>query len=182
MGLAYRTDYDLSGHARHSGEDLSVFLEEKQKKVVCHVVEPSYGIDRPFYCVLEHSYVREGKRKYLRLRKELAPIEIGVFPLLTRDGLPERAREVEGMLRARRFMTDYDEAGSIGRRYLRADEIGTPYCVTVDHRTLEDDTVTVRDRDTTKQVRVKIPELPRVLRALLSGEVSLEATGEPVEK
>jgi glycyl-tRNA synthetase len=180
MGLAYRTDYDLSGHTKFSGEDLSIFLEDKQKKVVCHVVEPSYGIDRPFYCVLEHSYVSEEKRRYLRLKKELAPIEVGVFPLLTRNGLPEKAREVEEMLRARRFMIDYDEAGSIGRRYMRADEIGTPYCVTVDHQTLEDNTVTVRNRDTTKQVRVKIQELPEVLRSLLREETPFEAAGEPV--
>jgi glycyl-tRNA synthetase len=181
-GLAYRTDYDLSGHARFSGEDLTAFLEDKKKKIICHVVEPSYGIDRPFYCILEHSYVSDGKRKYLRLKKELAPIEVGVFPHLTRDGLPEKAREIQKMLKAERFMTEYDDAGSIGRRYMRADEIGTPYCITVDHQTLQDETVTVRDRDTTKQIRVNIRELPKVLRSLLRGELPFEKAGPMVRK
>jgi glycyl-tRNA synthetase len=182
MGLAYRTDYDLSGHARFSGEDLTAFVEERKEKITCHVVEPSYGIDRPFYCILEHSYVTEGKRKYLRLRKDLAPIEVGVFPLLTRNGLPEKAHEILESLRAEGFLTEYDEAGTIGRRYLRADEIGTPYCVTVDHQTLRDETVTVRDRDTTKQVRVKITELPLVLRSLFRDEIPFEAAGEAVKR
>jgi glycyl-tRNA synthetase len=181
-GLAYRTDYDLSGHARFSGEDLTVFLEDKKKKIVCHVVEPSYGIDRPFYCVLEHSYVFDGKRRYLRLKKELAPIEAGVFPLLTRDGLPEKAHEVQEILKAQRFMIEYDDAGSIGRRYMRADEIGIPYCITVDHQTLQDETVTVRDRDTTEQIRVKIQKLPTVLRSLLRDEIPFEKAGSPVKK
>ncbi|TEU15034.1 MAG: glycine--tRNA ligase, partial [Hadesarchaea archaeon] len=93
-GLAYRTDYDLSRHAQFSKEDMTIFSADKKRKVLCHVMEPSYGIDRPFYCLLEHSYVSEKERKYLRLKKELAPIEVGVFPLLNRVGMPEKAREV----------------------------------------------------------------------------------------
>ena len=181
-GLAYRTDYDLSRHAQFSKEDMTIFSADKKRKVLCHVVEPSYGIDRPFYCLLEHSYVSEKERKYLRLKKELAPIEVGVFPLLNRAGMPEKAREVLEGLKSRGFMVEYDDAGSIGRRYARADEVGTPYCVTIDHRTLEDDTMTIRDRDATSQVRVKIEELPRVLRSLLCDKIPFSETGESVKK
>jgi glycyl-tRNA synthetase len=182
MGLANRTDYDLSGHVKFSGEDLTAFLEDKKKKIICHVVEPSYGIDRPFYCILEHSYTSNGKRKYLKLKKDLAPVDAGVFPLMKRDGLPEKTNEIQEMLKAYGFMTEYDDAGSIGRRYSRADEIGTPYCITIDHQTLEDGTVTIRDRDTAAQVRVKIQEVPKVLRSLLCDEISFEKAGEPVTK
>jgi glycyl-tRNA synthetase len=168
-GLAYRTDYDLSRHAQFSKEDLTIFSADKKRKVLCHVVEPSYGIDRPLYCMLEHSYVAEKKRKYLRLKKEFAPIEVGVFPLLNRDGMPEKAREVHEALRAGVLMAEYDDSGSIGRRYARADEIGTPYCVTIDHQTLEDDTVTIRNRDDTSQVRVGISDLANTIIDLIRG-------------
>jgi glycyl-tRNA synthetase len=181
-GIAYRTDYDLSRHARFSGEDLTIFSADKKRKVLCHVLEPSYGIDRPLYCTLEHSYVREGKRKYFRLRKELAPMEVGVFPLLNRDGMPEKAREVYESLRLKGFMAEYDDAGSIGRRYARADEIGTYYCVTIDHRTPKDGTLTIRERDTMSQIRVRIEELPRILRSLLCDEVPFSEAGEPAKK
>jgi glycyl-tRNA synthetase len=181
-GIAYRTDYDLTRHAKFSGEDLSMFSARKNKKVVCHVVEPSYGIDRPLYCLLEHALVQEEDRAYLRLRKKLAPIEVGVFPLLNRDGLPERAVKVFEGLRREGLMAEYDDSGSIGRRYARADEVGTPYCVTVDHRTLEDDTVTIRDRDTTSQIRVKVENLPKVLRSLLQDELQFQEAGEAFHK
>lgn len=181
-GLAYRTDYDLSQHAQFSKEDMTIFSADKKRKVLCHVMEPSYGIDRPLYCLLEHSYVTEEERKYLRLKKELAPIEVGVFPLLNRAGMPEKARGVLEGLKSRGFMVEYDDAGSIGRRYARADEVGTPYCVTVDHRTLEEDTVTIRDRDSTSQVRVRIEELPRVLRSMLCDELPFSEAGEQVKK
>ena len=177
-GLAYRTDYDLTRHAKFSGEDLSMFSADAGRKVVCHVIEPSYGIDRPLYCVLEHTFVQEKDRAYLRLRKGLAPIEAGVFPLLNRDGLPEKAWEVYQSLRRKGLMVEYDDSGSIGRRYARADEIGTPYCITIDHQTLKDDTVTIRDRDTTSQIRVKIEILPATLRSLLSDEVGFRKAGE----
>lgn len=176
-GIAYRTDYDLSRHMKYSGENLTAFIESRNESVVCHVVEPSYGIDRPLYCALEHAYVREGERKYLKLPPELAPVEVSVLPLLKRDGLDEKAKEVWAILRRSGFLADYDESGSIGRRYARADEIGTPYCVTVDHRTLEDETVTIRERDSTEQRRVKISELPEVLRGLLCGLLDFKSVG-----
>jgi glycyl-tRNA synthetase len=181
-GLAYRTDYDLSRHAQFSKEDLTIFSADKKRKVLCHVVEPSYGIDRPLYCVLEHAFVEEKKRGYLRLKKDLAPLEIGVFPLLSRDDLPKKALEVYQELRRQGFMAEYDDSGSIGRRYARADEIGTPYCVTIDHQTLEDDTVTIRDRDTTEQIRVSLKTLPNVLHSLLRSEISFERAGAPLKK
>ncbi len=181
-GLAYRTDYDLSRHAQFSKEDMTIFSADKKRKVLCHVVEPSYGIDRPLYCMLEHSYVSEKKRKYLRLKKELAPIEVGVFPLLNRDKMPEKAREVYEGLKSKGFMAEYDDAGSIGRRYARADEVGTPYCVTIDHQTLEDGTATIRNRDTTDQIRINIKELPLILRSLLHDEVLFSEAGAPVKK
>ncbi len=183
-GLAYRTDYDLSRHAQFSGEDLTIFVtgegKEKGRKVLCHVVEPSYGIDRPLYCVLEHALAVEKDRVYLRLKKELAPIEAGVFPLIGRDGLPEKAEAVYRGLRLKGLMAEYDDSGSIGRRYARADEIGTPYCVTIDHQTLKDDTVTIRDRDTTAQIRARVKDLPQVLRPLIAGELEFQKAGKAV--
>ncbi len=179
-GLAYRTDYDLSRHAQFSKEDMTIFSADKKRKVLCHVMEPSYGIDRPLYCLLEHSYVSE-KRKYLRLKKELAPIEVGVFPLLNRDGMPEKAREVYESLRLKGFMAEYDDAGSIGRRYARADEIGVPYCVTTDHETLKQNDVTIRHRDTMKQIRVGIEKLPDVIKKLLNDEIEFDKAGKPIE-
>ena len=179
-GLAYRTDYDLSRHAKFSKEDLTTFYGGK--KVLCHVVEPSYGIERPFYCALEHSYTSEGKRRYLKLKKWLAPITVGVFPLLNRDGLPEKALEIHNRLRSRGFMAEYDDTSSIGRRYARADEVGTPYCVTIDHQTLNDGTLTIRDRDTAAQVRAPETELVKILHALIHEEMLFDSVGEPVKK
>jgi glycyl-tRNA synthetase len=174
-GIAYRTDYDLSRHSEASGGDLSVLLPQERRKEICHVVEPSFGIDRIFYCVLEAAHL-QGKGK-LWFRKELSPVEVCVFPLLRRDGLPEKAGEVLELLKGKGFWAEYDEAGSIGRRYARADEVGTPYCVTVDHRTLSDGTVTIRERETARQVRVPLLELPKVLSSLLRDELKFEKAG-----
>ena len=181
-GLANRTDYDLSRHAKFSGEDMAITTGDGGQKIICHVLEPSYGIDRPFYCVLEHCYRKKEKRAYLKLEKWIAPVEVGVFPLINRDGLPEKCLKVQKMLRARGFTAEYDDSGSIGRRYARADEIGTPYCVTVDHQTIEGDTVTIRDRDTANQRRVPLDELSDILRSLLLDEAEFESFGEPVKR
>ncbi|MGQ9788643.1 MAG: glycine--tRNA ligase [Candidatus Hadarchaeaceae archaeon] len=181
-GIANRTDYDLSRHAKFSGEDLTMTMGEGGRKIICHVVEPSYGIDRPLYCVLEHALVEEGERKYLRLKKWLAPIEVGVFPLIKRDGLAEKAMQIHDLLRSKGLLAEYDDSGSIGRRYARADEIGTPYCVTVDHQSLEDNTVTIRERDTTKQVRVSSEKLPDVLISLLHDKINFENVGSSARR
>lgn len=133
------------------------------EKFVPHVIEPSYGIDRIFYFVLEHNYreiEKEGERySIMSLPAGIAPIKAGVFPLVSKDGLPEIAREIEKDLRKNGIISFYDDGGSIGRRYARMDEIGTPFCITVDYQTKEDNTVTIRFRDTTEQIRIKIDEI-----------------------
>ena len=145
-----------------------------------HVVEPSFGVDRMFYVVMEYAYTEKGDRVVLKLPRDLAPIQVAVFPLVTRDGLPEKAKEVYELLLDEGFYVDYDESGSIGRRYARADEIGVPICVTVDYQTLEDETVTLRDRDTWKQVRTEIPPLPEKLRKYFGYRMEFPELGIPV--
>lgn len=171
-GIAYRTDYDLSRHSSFSGVDLSVTVGGR--KFFPHVIEPSFGIDRIFYCVLEQAYTQQEKRRFLRLKADLAPIQVGVFPLMPKEDLSARAREIYQECR-KHFSTIYDESGSIGRRYVRADEVGTPYCVTIDYQTLADGSVTIRDRDTAEQVRVSEPV--RILAGLISGKLRFRDAG-----
>jgi glycyl-tRNA synthetase len=173
VGVADRGDYDLSAHTSFSNVNMSVHAqgdaqgEAEPEKIIPHVIEPSYGIDRIFYALLESSLYEEQvgkeKRKVLRLKSEIAPIKAAVFPLLNRDELKKKAEEVFQKLRAASIFVEYDDSGSIGRRYRRQDEIGTPYCVTIDYETLEDDTVTIRERDTMKQARVPMEEIKEVL-------------------
>lgn len=139
------------------------------ENIIPHVIEPSYGIDRIFYAVLEHSYYEREDSKYnvLKLKPNIAPIKLGIFPLMAKDGLDIKAKQIDKMLRNANIITFYDENGSIGKRYARMDEIGTPICVTVDYQSLENNTVTIRDRDTTKQVRVKISELVKKIKEYL---------------
>jgi glycyl-tRNA synthetase len=143
-------------------------VRESGEHITPHVVEPSFGVDRLVYTVLAHSYredrVDGEERTSLVLSPEIAPTDIGVFPLMTKDGLDDRAREITQRLRSAGFTVIYDDSGAIGRRYRRQDEIGTPYCVTVDYESLEDDTVTVRERDSTEQERVAVDELESYLR------------------
>lgn len=160
-GIADRTDYDLKQHANHSKADLSYLDPETNEKYIPYCIEPSLGCDRVALAFLCNSYEEEkiaedDTRIVLHLHPILAPYKVAVLPLSKK--LSEKAEEVYASL-SKRFMCDYDEAGSIGKRYRREDEIGTPYCVTIDFDTLEDDTVTIRDRDTMEQVRVKINEL-----------------------
>ena len=138
------------------------------KRFYPHVIEPSYGLERLMLATLSWAYeVRERNRVVLSLPPYIAPVQVAVFPLITRDGLPEKAREVAHML-SERFDVLYDEGGSIGRRYARVDEIGVPYAVTIDHRTMEDDTATLRSRDDWSQIRVRLGELVNELEKLLS--------------
>ncbi len=160
-GIADRTDYDLKQHAQYSGEDFTYLDQETGEKFVPYCVEPSLGCDRvtlAFLCnAYEEQEIAEGDvRRVLHLHPALAPYKVAVLPLSKK--LSEKAEEVYAKL-SKNFMCDYDEAGSIGKRYRREDEIGTPYCVTIDFDTLEDECVTIRDRDTMEQVRVKIDEL-----------------------
>jgi glycyl-tRNA synthetase len=173
IGNAYRSDYDLTQHMKHSKKDLSVITEDG-RKIIPHVIEPSFGVERPLTGILFYSF-REGKERgwsWFALPPKIAPYHAGVFPLVKKDGLPEKAREVFLLLK-NSFDVFYDERGSIGKRYAKADEIGVPFAVTVDYQTLEDNTVTLRDRDTTKQKRVKIEELPKILKQLIEGEIKL---------
>ena len=250
VGIADRSDYDLSRHTMFSKEDLSIFIpydepikvkkkqvvpvisklgpiykekarkiaEELSKldnvegeiilnidgeeikippefyeikeveeeihgeKIIPHVIEPSFGLDRITYAILEHSYdtdiVDGEERKVLRLKRFLAPVQVAVLPLLSKDNFIEKSEEIADELRRNGIYTEVDVTGSIGRRYRRYDEIGTPFCVTVDHQTFEDETVTIRDRDTTRQIRVKISELVGVLKELLYSEKDITEFGE----
>jgi glycyl-tRNA synthetase len=165
VGNAYRSDHDLTAHMKHSGEIFSIV--DDGEKIVPHVIEPSFGIDRTIYAVLLYSF-REGKERgwsWFEFPPKVAPYLVGVFPLVSKEGLPEKAREIYLELREC-FDVFYDDAGSIGKRYARADEIGTPWILTIDYQTLRDNTLTIRDRNTTKQVRIKIDDLPRVLNQL----------------
>ena len=180
QGMANRTDYDLKQHMKHSGKDLSLFDEATKQKVIPHVVaEPSQGIGRASLVFLYDSYEDDKTRGnvVLHLHPALAPTTIGVFPLLSnREELTTKARQVFDMLK-KDFTTAYDRGGSIGRRYARMDEIGTPYCVTVDYDSVKNDDVTVRDRDSTKQTRVKIVDLKQILQKLVSGEIAFHKVG-----
>ena len=161
----YRGDYDLGGHMRASGTDFTV--EDGGEKVLPHVFELSLGVDRSTYVVMELSLTGEGERRTLALKPYLAPVQACVFPLVNKDGLQEAARSISATLREG-FEVFYDESGSIGRRYARADESGVPVCLTVDYDTLKDNTVTLRDRDTRNQERVAVSDLASKLGAITS--------------
>ncbi|MBI4151321.1 glycine--tRNA ligase [Candidatus Woesearchaeota archaeon] len=184
QGMANRTDYDLKQHMKHSGKDLSLFDEESKQKIIPHVVaEPSQGVDRAFLVFLYNAYQDDKQRGnvVLKLHPTLAPFKVAVFPLLSnKEELTSKAREVFTSLKTA-FTTFYDRTGSVGRRYARMDEIGTPYCVTVDFDSLDKQDVTVRDRDSTKQMRVPINELKETLRRLLAGELAFSKAGTPFE-
>jgi len=171
-GIANRTDFDLKKHEEFSGRSLRYFDEESGEHVVPYVIEPAMGVDRCFLTVLIDAYaeeeVRGEKRTLLRLHKRLAPIKAAILPLSRNEQLVPPARKVSDLLRPH-FMTQYDDAQSIGRRYRRQDEIGTPLCVTVDFDTLTDEAVTIRERDSMEQVRVPISGLIDALREKLDG-------------
>ncbi len=252
VGIADRSDYDLSRHTMFSKEDLSVFVpyeepikikkrkvvpklaklgpiyKDKAKKIaeelskvevedagdeitvtidgeeikissefyeikeveeeiygeriIPHVIEPSFGLDRITYAILEHSFdtdVVDGEeRRVMRLKRHLAPVQVAVLPLLSKDNFIEKSEEIAELLKANGIFTEIDTTGSIGRRYRRYDEIGTPFCVTIDHQTFEDESVTIRDRDSTRQIRVKIDDLVSILKELLSSEKDITEFGE----
>ncbi len=180
VGNAYRKDHDLSTHMKHSGEDLSIV--DDGEKIIANVVEPSFGIDRTIYAMLLYCY-REGKDRgweWFQFPPKISPYVAGVFPLVKKDGLQEKAREVFSQLK-QCYDIFYDDSGSIGKRYARADETGTFLNVTIDYDTLEDKTVTIRNRDTTKQVRVKIEDLLNVIWKLMNKEIEFEKAGKPVK-
>jgi glycyl-tRNA synthetase len=170
-GIANRGDFDLTQHAKFSGEKLEYVDTATGERYVPHVVEPAAGVDRSMLAFMVDAYDEEEiegrQRTLLRLHPRLAPVKAAVLPLVSRDGMPERAREVYEDLRAR-MPSEYDEGGSIGRRYRRQDEIGTPWGVTIDGQTLEDGTVTLRDRDSLEQIRIGTGELGEELERRLA--------------
>jgi len=170
-GIHDRGDWDLTRHSEFSGEKLEYFDQQENKKYIPHIIETSDGADRATLAFLVDAYdeveTRSGeeggkheKEVVLRLHKSLAPIKVAILPLSKKEPLQKLSDEIQTELR-QNLMTMYDETGSIGKRYRRQDEIGTPYCVTVDFDSLEDKAVTVRDRDTMEQERIKIGELDR---------------------
>ena len=166
-GLAYRTDYDLMQHIKHSGKDLSITDPQTNKKIVPHVIEPAVGIDRIFLMALCDAYTEEENRVLLKLSPKLAPYKAAIFPLLAnKPELSQKARGIYDDLK-KQFPVSWDDRGNIGKRYLSQDEIGTPFCITIDFQTMEDNTVTVRDRDTTKQDRVPVDELASYIQKRL---------------
>ncbi len=166
-GIHSRTDFDLGNHEKFSGKKLRYFDTETNESYVPYVVETSIGLDRMFLAILSAAYDEEKleggeERVVLRIPAPLAPVKVAVLPLIKKDGLPEKAREITDQLRLA-HNCQYDEKDAIGRRYRRQDAIGTPYCITVDHGTLSDNAVTIRERDSMKQERIAISELDRIV-------------------
>ena len=167
-GIHSRTDFDLSSHSKFSGKKLQYFDPETNESYVPYVIETSIGLDRMFLAMLSHAYTEEkledgSERVVMKFPAALAPYKVAILPLVKKDGLPEKAREIMEQLTPD-FMCQYEEKDSIGKRYRRQDAIGTPLCVTIDNQTLEDNTVTVRDRDTMEQIRVNADELYNIIR------------------
>ena len=171
-GLAYRTNFDLMNHQNSSGQNMEYFDTEDNRKYIPHVIEPTFGVDRTFLATMIDAYCEEEvpstndkteTRVVMKFSKNIAPVKVAILPLSKKENLSKKAKEVFDLVKSN-FTSQYDESQSIGKRYRRQDEIGTPYCVTVDFESLDDDAVTVRDRDTMKQDRVKIDELILWLR------------------
>ena len=172
-GHNYRTDYDLSRHMKASGVELTAFKESEEggRRFIPHVIEPSFGLDRLVYVALEYAFLRRNKRNVMSLSRDIAPIQISVFPLVNKDGLLEKADDIYHSLVKEGFTIEWDSSGSIGRRYARSDEIGTPIGLTIDYQTLEDETVTLRDRDSWKQVRSRLVDLPNLFQKYFRNEI-----------
>ncbi len=184
-GIAHRGDYDLGQHMKYSGKDLSYFDEDRKERFVPHVIEPSAGADRATLAFLCEAYtvdqVAGEARTLLKFHPRIAPIKAAVFPLVKKDGMPERAEAIYRELK-RHYNVSYDEKGAVGRRYRRQDEAGTPFCITVDGQTLSDDTVTIRDRDSCRQWRVSSAGVCAALGDLLEGRGVPEAPADAVAR
>ena len=166
-GLHYRSSHDLTKHQEGSNEKLEVNLNGK--KFIPHVLELSFGVDRNLWALLDLFYHEDKERQMFKLPFNLVPIQAAIFPLVDKDKLPEKAEEVYNLLK-NEFKILYDNKGSIGRMYRRVDEIGVPAMITIDHKTLKNKTVTLRERDTMKQIRVKIKDLNKILKEFLNGK------------
>ncbi len=167
-GIANRTDFDLKAHSKHSGQDLSYTDKNNGEKFIPYVIEPSAGVDRVALAFLCDAYKEDGDRVVLKLHPRLAPFKAAVFPLVAnKPELVEKARQVFKDLKSSGLNIAWDDRGNIGKRYYSQDEIGTPVCVTIDYQTLEDGTVTIRDRDTAKQERVNVGNIRKYIQKLL---------------
>lgn len=177
MGVANRTDYDLGVHSKDSGTELSYFNQQSGERFIPYVIEPSFGLTRSMMAFLVDAYVEDeapnakggvDKRTVLKLDPRLAPVKAAVLPLSRNEDLSPKARDLSAALR-KNWNIDFDDAGAIGRRYRRQDEIGTPFCITVDFDTLEDFAVTIRERDSMAQERVALDKVEGYLAARLAG-------------
>jgi len=179
-GNANRGQYDLNQHINESREKLEIFDEETKQKVIPRVIEPTFGMERMFLAVIADAYNYDKKRGnvVLKLHPKLAPIKVAVFPLVNK--LEKKAKEVYESLK-KDFNCFYDKSGSIGRRYARQDEIGTPYCITIDFDSLKKEDVTVRNRDDIKQIRVKIKDIKEIIQKLINQEIKFEKAGKIVK-
>ncbi len=170
-GIANRGNFDLTQHSKFSGKALDYFDEEKNERYVPFVIEPSSGVDRTLLAVLVDAYDEEPADKEVRvvlhIKPELAPVQVAILPLSRNEKLLPMSKQISAIVRPH-FMTQYDDAQSIGRRYRRQDEIGTPYCVTIDFQSLEDNQVTIRDRDSMQQIRIPVEELLDTLKSKFS--------------
>jgi glycyl-tRNA synthetase len=145
------------------------------------VIEPSFGAERILYAVLEYAYTRVEDRTVLKIPIDLVPVQLVILPLVAKDGLPEKAKELYELMRHEHFSVEYDDSGTIGRRYARSDEIGVPIAVTVDYQTLEDGTVTLRNRDSWKQFRADSAKLPEILRRYFAGNIAFEEMSQMLD-
>ena len=176
QGMSNRTDFDLKQHIKHSKKDLSIFDEESKKKVIPHVIEPSQGVDRAFLVFVYDAYNYDKQRGnvVLKLNPKLSPVKAAILPLVSnKKEIVDMAKKVYNELKTE-FNCLYDQSGSIGRRYARNDEIGTPLCITIDFDSLKKNDVTIRSRETTKQIRVKIKDLKGILSKLIKGEIDFK--------
>ncbi|MEK6981829.1 MAG: glycine--tRNA ligase [Candidatus Micrarchaeota archaeon] len=183
-GNAYRTDFDLSQHKKFSGKEIEVFIEEEKAKIIPHVFEAALGVDRLVFCILEHCFKskqekKEGEKEAVKewewfdFPPEIAPYSCAIFPLMKKNGMSEKAQEICATLREN-YDVFYQESGSIGKRYARADEIGVPYAITVDYQTFEDGTVTIRYRNDGLQERIKVTQLTATIKEnIAKGRVKL---------
>jgi len=181
-GNANRGQYDLTQHMKESGEKMEIFDDKYKNKIIPKVIEPTFGMERVFLAILTkaYSYDKERQNIVLKIPARLAPIKAAIFPIVKQDKFEKISNEIILDLK-KEFNVVYDKSGSIGRRYSRNDEIGTPYCITIDEDSTKNRDVTIRDRDTKKQVRVKISDLKNVLRKLISEEIDFEKVGKLVD-
>ena len=182
-GVHYRTDHDLSGHEKVSKTKLSILDEETGKRFIPHVLELSFGHWRSLYTLLEQHLHYDDSRQnnVLKLPKKLAPINASVFPLIKKPEFQNLARQINSDLIENDIITSFDTSGSIGKRYARADEIGTPYCITIDHDSLKSGTVTIRDRDTTNQIKIHKDKLSETIKNLTNDKIEFLQTGEKIK-